>query len=53
MDMDAAEEQAHCPPPSLVPRMHAILVQKMAHENPLIPSNITLPDNQGVLDNLK
>ncbi|XP_078668117.1 mini-chromosome maintenance complex-binding protein-like [Branchiostoma floridae x Branchiostoma belcheri] len=32
--MDVEEQAAHSPPPSLVPRLHAILVQKLVHTNP-------------------
>ncbi|KAM9324606.1 mini-chromosome maintenance complex-binding protein [Gastrophryne carolinensis] len=39
--MDTLEEQqVHSPPTSLVPRIHAIIAQKLHHINPLIPSSI-------------
>ncbi|KAG9460887.1 hypothetical protein GDO78_018928, partial [Eleutherodactylus coqui] len=39
--VDALEEQrAHSPPTSLVPRVHAIVIHKLAHTNPLIPSSV-------------
>ena len=39
--MDFAEEQeARNPPPSLVPRVHAILVNQLSHNNPHLPPDI-------------
>ena len=38
----AAERKAHCPPPALVPRLHAITVRLLPHSNPLLP-NVTYP----------
>lgn len=49
--MDTLEEQrAHSPPTSLVPRIHAIVIQKLLHTNPLIPSSVgeTEESKQGV-----
>lgn len=44
--MDFAEEQeARNPPPSLVPRIHAILVNHMSHNNPYLPPNIAADDD--------
>ncbi|XP_056408418.1 LOW QUALITY PROTEIN: mini-chromosome maintenance complex-binding protein [Hyla sarda] len=38
---DTLEEQrAHSPPTSLVPRIHAIVIQKLPHNNPLLPSSV-------------
>ncbi|KAM3913776.1 mini-chromosome maintenance complex-binding protein [Leptodactylus fuscus] len=38
---DVLEEQrAHSPPTSLVPRIHAIVIHKLSHTNPLIPSSV-------------
>ncbi|XP_071985601.1 mini-chromosome maintenance complex-binding protein [Engystomops pustulosus] len=34
------EQRAHSPPTSLVPRIHAIVIQKLPHTNPLIPSSV-------------
>jgi len=31
------ELNAHCPPPSLVPRLHAVLCHHLHHTNPLTP----------------
>jgi hypothetical protein len=31
------ERNAHAPPPSLVPRLHAILHHKLKHNNPHVP----------------
>lgn len=39
----AAERSAHSPPPSLVPRLHCILVTSLPHTNPLLPQNLSLP----------
>ncbi|XP_069608764.1 mini-chromosome maintenance complex-binding protein isoform X1 [Ranitomeya imitator] len=39
--MDTQEEQrSHSPPTSLVPRIHAILIRKLPHTNPLILSSM-------------
>ena len=38
-----AERSAHCPPPSLVPRLHCILVTSLSHTNPLLPRQLPLP----------
>ncbi|XP_053306311.1 mini-chromosome maintenance complex-binding protein [Spea bombifrons] len=39
--MDTAEEQrVHSPPASLVPRIHAIVTQKLQHINPLMPADL-------------
>ncbi len=47
--MEGVEEQAaHSPPPSLVPRIHVILLNKLKHINPLIPQNLTF-DSPGDL----
>lgn len=37
---NAAETKAHHPPSSLVPRLHCIIAEKMAHSNPLLPRNL-------------
>ena len=39
----AAERSAHFPPPSLVPRLHCILVRTLAHCNPLLPRDLPRP----------
>lgn len=44
--MNASEKAAHAPPPSLVPRVHAVLVRKLSHNNPLLPPDL-LPINPG------
>lgn len=36
-----SEIQANNPPPSLVPRLHAILIREVPHINPLMPSSKT------------
>lgn len=35
-----AELQAHNPPASLVPRLHAIVVDRLEHNNPCVPRNL-------------
>ncbi|EDV20813.1 uncharacterized protein TRIADDRAFT_31319 [Trichoplax adhaerens] len=38
IDMDCAEETAaHCPAPSLVPRLHCIIARHLPHSNPILP----------------
>lgn len=39
----AAERRAHCPPPSLVPRLHAMVVRHPPHSNPLLPRDLSFP----------
>lgn len=39
----AAERKVHCPPPSLVPRLHAIVVRPLPHSNPLLPMDLSFP----------
>lgn len=39
----AAEKKVHYPPPSLVPRLHAITVRLLPHSNPLLPYTLTFP----------
>lgn len=43
-DCDAEDKALH-PPPSLVPRLHAVQIRKMKHFNPLLPSNPTSSGN--------
>ncbi|KAF6018668.1 MCMBP [Bugula neritina] len=38
--LSAEEHKAHNPPPSLVPRIHAIYVNKIQTSNPLLPASI-------------
>ncbi|XP_070539996.1 mini-chromosome maintenance complex-binding protein-like [Ptychodera flava] len=45
---DIEERHAHSPPPSLVPRLHAIVVNKLHHCNPLLPQNIESEETQTV-----
>ena len=40
--MTEEERSVHCPPSSLVPRIHCILAQKLSHSNPLLPSDLDL-----------
>ena len=45
--MEGVEEQnAHSPPPSLVPRLHALVVNRLQHTNPLLPTNTSAPENK-------
>uniref|UniRef100_A0A8P4GDF7 Mini-chromosome maintenance complex-binding protein n=1 Tax=Dicentrarchus labrax TaxID=13489 RepID=A0A8P4GDF7_DICLA len=47
--METAEEQrVHCPPASLVPRLHMLHARPVSHNNPLLPS-ATLEDNSAFL----
>ena len=43
IEENIAEIKAHHPPPSLVPRLHCIVAQKMEHSNPLLPVNLKIP----------
>ena len=46
----ASERRAHCPPPSLTPRIHAITIQHLTHNNPLLPWKLSIPsDRKGAL----
>ncbi|XP_010791733.1 mini-chromosome maintenance complex-binding protein [Notothenia coriiceps] len=46
--METAEEQrVHCPPASLVPRLHMLYAKPLPHNNPLLPP--TLEDNSAFL----
>ncbi|KAM8923929.1 mini-chromosome maintenance complex-binding protein isoform 2-T2 [Pelodytes ibericus] len=36
--MDTEEQRVHSPPASLVPRIHAIAIRKLQHNNPLLPN---------------
>ena len=40
--MTAAERVVHSPPSSLVPRLHAVLLQKLKHNNPLLPQDLSM-----------
>ncbi|TRZ04004.1 hypothetical protein DNTS_001158 [Danionella cerebrum] len=40
--METVEEQrVHCPPASLVPRLHMLHAQPLVHNNPLLPSDLS------------
>lgn len=43
MGESAEERSAHSPPPSLVPRLHCILVRTLTHCNPLLPHDLPHP----------
>lgn len=45
VDDDTAEFLAHNPPPSLVPRLHAIVIRKLDHVNPHLPWDIKSEKN--------
>lgn len=50
--METAEEQrVHCPPASLVPRLHVLHAQPLCHNNPLLPPG-TLEDNSTFLSSV-
>lgn len=49
---DDTERKAHCPPPSLVPRLHAIAVRSLSHSNPLLPSDLPSPLQSDALTKL-
>ncbi|XP_028324391.1 mini-chromosome maintenance complex-binding protein isoform X2 [Gouania willdenowi] len=36
----AAEQRVHCPPASLVPRLHLVHSQRLLHNNPLMPLTV-------------
>lgn len=38
--MDVEEENAHSPPPSLVPRLHVLSIRQLKHINPLVPNDL-------------
>lgn len=47
--MEMAEEQrVHCPPASLVPRLHVLYAKPLPHNNPVLPST-SLEDNSTFL----
>lgn len=49
--METAEEQrVHCPPASLVPRLHMLYAKQLQHNNPLLPSAATSEDNSACKD---
>lgn len=51
--MDTMEEQrVHSPPPSLVPRLHAIVTRKLQHVNPLLPLTLNDKENQDLITNI-
>lgn len=43
-----SEQQEFNPPPSLVPRLHVIAVQRMTHHVPLLSKFITQPGNYNI-----
>lgn len=43
---NSTEMQAQNPPPSLIPRLHAVVVQNLSHVNPLIDMCLTQTDNE-------
>ena len=48
----ALEQKAHSPPPSIIPRLHAITVQHLHHTNPLLPWQLTFPlEKKGISHN--
>ncbi|XP_011662249.1 mini-chromosome maintenance complex-binding protein [Strongylocentrotus purpuratus] len=50
--MECIEEQnAHSPPPSLVPRLHVIASRKLSHNNPHIPDDINSIMGKSLVEN--
>lgn len=39
----SAERHVHCPPPSLIPRLHCILATPLSHSNPTLPITLAPP----------
>ncbi|XP_053957086.1 mini-chromosome maintenance complex-binding protein [Anastrepha ludens] len=56
MDVDAFDNvneiQAQNPPPSLIPRLHAIAVHCLPHPNPLLDERLLSPSQEGCSQNL-
>ncbi|XP_062927995.1 mini-chromosome maintenance complex-binding protein [Mobula hypostoma] len=51
--MDTMEEQrVHSPPPSLVPRLHAIVTRKLQHVNPFLPVTLHDKENEHFISNI-
>ncbi|XP_071502081.1 mini-chromosome maintenance complex-binding protein-like [Diadema antillarum] len=51
--MEGIEEQnAHSPPPSLVPRLHVVASRKLVHSNPFIPRDITSIMGKSLVENI-
>ncbi|CAH1783251.1 unnamed protein product [Owenia fusiformis] len=46
------EENVHSPPPSLVPRLHVILTEKLNHNNPLLPISTKSDDFKSSQSNI-
>lgn len=46
------EENAHSPPPSLVPRLHVVASRKLVHNNPHIPSDISSVMGKSLVENV-
>lgn len=47
------EINAHAPPPSLVPRLHAVLSRKLYHNNPLLPQSPESEEYKGKFSQLQ
>jgi len=50
--IDSEELQAHEPPPSLVPRLHSLVIRPLQHNNPLLPPQPTADDYKQVVTHL-
>ncbi|XP_048407430.1 mini-chromosome maintenance complex-binding protein isoform X1 [Stegostoma tigrinum] len=51
--MDTMEEQrVHSPPPSLVPRLHAIVTHKLQHVNPFLPTTLKDKESKDSITNI-
>ncbi|XP_071793559.1 mini-chromosome maintenance complex-binding protein-like [Asterias amurensis] len=52
VDEFMAEQTAHSPPPSLVPRLHAIISHKLQHNNPLVPVNFNTEQGKTLMQSV-
>ncbi|XP_022246309.1 mini-chromosome maintenance complex-binding protein-like isoform X1 [Limulus polyphemus] len=52
-EFESEELEAHNPPPSLVPRLHAILIKPLDHINPKLPVGLKSSKNQKVIQEIQ
>lgn len=51
-DQSTLERRTHCPPPSLIPRLHCIKATPLHHCHPDLPTSLTPPiSNEGTFTN--
>ncbi|XP_064630611.1 mini-chromosome maintenance complex-binding protein-like isoform X2 [Lineus longissimus] len=50
--MDMAEHNAHSPPSSLVPRLHAVMSYKLEHVNPYLPRELSKTPSQSCIESI-